>query len=637
MWRLHLISIYLFLQQPECITSCLTSGSVVYCAFQNLRWVPLLPPNTTHLYLEMNRIGEINASSLSGLEELQELDLGSQRVPLLIRDNAFSRQRRLRRLVLGFNPGVRLEPLAFSGLSALHKLDLSSCGLNGSVLSDAYLQPLRSLETLDLFGNRIKKLQPSLFFTNMTNLTAVNLKMNSVGQICEPDLAAFRGKHFRFFSLNSVSLTQMSSLHFDWRKCGNPFRGMSIQDLDLSHSMLGVQNLKLLFRAMEGTKISHLKLSGHMGRGFSFENLPDPERSTFEGLCNSSVLSLSLSKNRIFALQPGVFHALREVRSIDLSHNRLNQIRRNAFQGLQTNLKVLNLSHNLLGEVYRHTFASLEVLQILDLSHNHIGAVGYRSFSGLPNLKVLNLQGNSLRDLGSPASLPHLDYLILDDNKITSVNGLTRFARNVSHLSIQDNRIANVGDIYALANQLERLSSLLFGGNAVKWCTLGPQAAPNTVKHLDLHDSSLQFVWDQGKCWNLFDHFGNVVSLDLSTNQLRALPQNAFCGLTSVESVDLSSNALTYLQPGALPKTLRSLDLSGNFLASPDPEIFRSLSVVGLSMNRFLCSPELRSFLTWLNQTNVTFLGPVKELRCEFPSDLHSVPLLDYSAHLMQQ
>lgn len=604
---------------------------MAYCAFQNLRRVPPLAPNITHLYLEMNRIGEINATSLSGLEELQELDLGSQGVPLLIRDGAFSRQRRLRRLVLSFNPSIRLEPLAFAGLSALHKLDLSSCGLNGSVLSDAYLEPLRSLETLDLFGNHIKKLQPALLFTNMTNLTAVNLKMNAVGQICESDLAAFRGKHFRFFSLNSVPLTQMSSLHFDWSRCGNPLRGMSFQDLDLSNSMLGAQKLKLLFRALEGTKISHLKLSGHMGRGFSFGNLPDPDHSTFEGLHNSSVLSLSLSKNRIFALQPGVFRALREVRVIDLSYNRINQIQRNAFQGLQANLKVLNLSHNLLGEVYRHTFASLADLQVLDLSHNHIGAVGYHSFSGLPNLKVLDLKGNSLRELGSPASLPRLDYLILDDNKLTSVYGLARFASNVSHLSVQNNRIANLGDVPALANQLERLRLLLFGGNAVKWCTLGPQAGQNSVKHLDLHDSSLQVIWDQGKCQNLFDHFGNVVSLDLSSNRLRALPRKAFQGLTSVEKVNLSSNALTYLHPGELPGTLKSLDLSGNFLASPDPAVFRSLSVVGLSMNRFLCSPELRSFLTWLNQTSVTFLGPVQELRCEFPSELRGVSLLDYA------
>ncbi|TDH00326.1 hypothetical protein EPR50_G00187250 [Perca flavescens] len=48
----------------------------------------------------LNRISEINSTSLSALEDLQELDLGGQHVRLVIRNNAFSGQRLLRKLVL---------------------------------------------------------------------------------------------------------------------------------------------------------------------------------------------------------------------------------------------------------------------------------------------------------------------------------------------------------------------------------------------------------------------------------------------------------------------------------------------------------------------------------------------------------
>ncbi|KAE8286742.1 Toll-like receptor 5 Precursor [Larimichthys crocea] len=369
MWTLSLqaVVVCVFLQVPGCFPSCIITGSIAICAYQNLSWIPPLPPNITHLYLEMNHIGEINSSSLSGLEELQELDLGAQKVPLVIRNNTFNGQRRLKRLVLNGNVGLRLEPKAFVGLSGLQNLQLGYCSLTESILKENYLEPLSSLEALDLFGNNINKLQPSMFFVNMTNLKVLNLKLNTIDKICEPDLVGFQGKHFEKLSLNSVRFRGMSNEFFDWQKCGNPFRGISFQSLDLSNNGLSLGKSKQFFRAIKGTKISHLKMSGHIGKGFSFNNLPDPDRSTFEGLMNSSILTLDLSKNRIFALQQGVFSQLKDVAIIDVSQNQVNQIHRNAFEGLQGHLKMLNLSRNLLGEIYSHTFASLTNLKVLGL------------------------------------------------------------------------------------------------------------------------------------------------------------------------------------------------------------------------------------------------------------------------------
>lgn len=617
-------------------------GSVANCAFKNLRWVPDLPPHITHLYLGMNRIGEINATSLSGLEELQELDLGQQYSLLRIRNDAFSRQRQLRRLVLDYNVGLQLEPQAFAGLSNLQSLHLDYCSLEETILKENYLEPLSSLETLNLFGNKIKKLQPSTFFSNMTHLKNLNLKLNKIDKICESDLVGFQGKHFQVMNLDSVHLKDMTSESFDWQNCGNPFRGMSFQTLDLSYNGFGVKKSKQFFRAIKGTKISHLKLSGPMGKGFSFNNLPDPDHSTFEGLRNSSVLTLDLSKNKIFALQHGVFSPLKDVAIIDVSQNRVNQIHRNAFEGLQGHLKMLNLSHNLLGEIYSHTFASLTNLRVLDLSYNHIGALGYGSFRGLPNLKALHLTGNSLRELGFPASLMSLHYLQLNDNKLmpSSVNSITRFATNIIHLNIQDNRLTNFGDVYTFLTRLKRLQHLFYGGNPIRWCTLSRQVSEigfNNLKVLDLHGSNLQSIWSQEKCLDLFDNLGHLIGLNLSFNALQTLPQGIFKGLTSLSEIDLSSNTLTYLQPDVFPQSLEVLNLSNNFIASPDPVAFHSLSFLDLKMNRFHCNPNLNSFLTWVKDTNITFMNPVAELRCEFPPGYYNVPLLDYSAQLTQQ
>ncbi|XP_063757936.1 toll-like receptor 5 [Eleginops maclovinus] len=642
MWTLglQLAVICVFLQVPGCFPSCVITGSVANCGSMNLHWVPPLPPHITHLFLEMNHISEINSSSLSGLEQLQDLDLGKQYVPLVIRNNSFSGQSRLRRLVLGFNIGLQLEPQAFVGLSGLQNLHLDYCSLQDTILKENFLEPLLSLQTLDLFGNQIKNLQPAMFFANMTNLKDLNLKLNKIIRICESDLVGFQGKNFEFLNLGSVHLKDMSNNRFDWQKCGNPFRGMSFQTLDLSNTGFSVGKSKHFFSAIKGTKISQLKMSGHMGKGFSFNNLLDPDRSTFQGLNESSIHTLDLSKNRIFALQQGVFSPLKEVAIIDVSLNKVNQIHRNAFEGLQGHLKMLNLSHNLLGEIYSYTFASLTNLVVLDLSYNHIGALGYGAFSGLPKLKALYLTGNSLRDLGFPASLPSLDYLLLRDNKLTTVSNIARFSGNVVQLRIQDNRITNLGDVHMLFTHLKRLKQLFFGGNTIRRCMLSGRASANSsnqVQVLDLHSSSLQAIWSQGRCLNLFDNLGHVISVNLSLNELNSLPQGIFKGLTSVVEIDLSSNSLTHLQNDVLPNSLKVLNLSNNFVASPDPAAFRFLSILDLKMNRFHCDSNLKSFLSWLNKTNVTFLSPVEDLKCEFPSGFYKVPLLEYSTQVTQQ
>ncbi|CAJ1078380.1 toll-like receptor 5 isoform X1 [Xyrichtys novacula] len=639
--RVLVVLSIILLQVKGCFPSCIITGTIANCASQNLRWVPLLPPHITHLYLEMNHISELNSTSLSGLEKLQELDLGQQFVPLQIRNNSFIGQQYLRKLVLGFNLGLQLEPLAFAGLSNLESLYLDYCSLQESILEENFLEPLSSLETLDLFGNQLRRIQPSMFFANMTSLKVLNLKLNKINKICEPDLAAFQGKYFSYLNLNSVHLKDMSGKGFDWKKCGNPFRGVSLKTLDLSYNGFNVFESEQFFKAIEGTKISHLKLSGPVGRGFSFHNLPDPDRNTFEGLKNSSIHILDLSKNRIFALQQGVFSPLREVAIIDVSQNRVNQIHRNAFEGLQESLLMLNLSDNLLGEIYSYTFASLTNLRVLDLSYNHIGSLGYNSFSGLPNLKMLFLTGNSLRDLGSPASLPRLDYLLLNDNKLTplSVRSLTRFANNTVHLDIQDNRLTNLGDVFTLLTQMKRLKNLLFGGNTIKFCRLSRRALAARLGNfqvLNLHSSSLQTIWSHHRCLNLFDDLGQVRGLNLSFNALQSLPRGVFKGLTSIVELDLSSNALTYLQPNILPKSLKVLHLSNNFIASPNPTAFSSLSFLNLQSNRFYCDENLKSFLTWLRVTNVTLMSQVEEFRCEFPSKFYKVSLLDYAVQINQ-
>ncbi|XP_074542037.1 toll-like receptor 5b [Halichoeres trimaculatus] len=638
MWALalHLVFIGLLLQLSPCSSSCPLYGLIAACASKNHRWVPALPPNIRHLYLEVNSIHEINSTSLRAYDQLQWLDLGMQNVPLSIRNNAFLRQRSLTRLVLGNNRGLKIEPRAFAGLYKLQDLFLDHCDLPDSILSENFLQPLSSLKSLNLLGNKIRKLQPGLFFSRLTKLAELNLRLNPIEGLCEGDLAAFRGKRFSVLNLDYSQSNQRQSEASDWETCGNPFRGVAFETLDLNCNGFNLDTTRRFLETINGTQISHLIFSGLIGKGFSYERFPDPDGGTFEGLSHSGIKTLDLSKNRILSLKKAVFSPLKDVIIVDVSQNQVNVIMKSAFEGLQEHLCLLNLSFNLLGEIYAHTFMNLTQLRVLDLSHNHIGALGHQAFSGLPYLRALYLTGNSLKDLGFPASLPNLEFLLLGDNKLKSTYGLMDLGLSSTHVDITQNRLTNLEDVYIVLARFYRLKNFFFGGNFIKWCTLNSDltVSDNHLEVLDLHDSSLQVIWAQGKCLDLFNPLKNLLGLNLSHNSLSSLPQGIFRGLSSVVELDLSHNDLTYLQSGVFPVGLKTLYLTNNFLASPDPSVFGSVSLLSLTGNRFHCDCHLESFLKWLNETNVTLLSPVHQLLCEFPAALHDFPLLDYSVNV---
>ncbi|XP_019751783.1 toll-like receptor 5 [Hippocampus comes] len=635
MWTLalQLVIIGVNARVVTCYPACKIYGLRAACQGQNHRWVPALPPNITGLYLEMNKIPEINSTSLRNLEQLLELDLGKQYVTLVIRNDAFLGQRRLLRLVLGDNAGLQLEPRAFTGMVSLKSLFMDHCGLTEAVLARNYLEPLLSLEGLNLFGNRLRKLKPGLFFRNLSKLTEINLKLNRIEQLCEEDLVGFRGKYFTYFNLDSNHLYEMAAADFDWERCGNPFRGMAFEILDLASNGFNASATQRFLKAMQGTPIAHLIYSGHLGKGFSHDNLPDPDRHTFEGLAGSAIRIFDASRNRIFALRRAVFSPLTSAIIIDVSQNKINQINEQAFGGVQGNLRLLNLSFNILGEVYSQTFSNLTELRVLDLSFNNIGVLGYQAFQGLPKLRALYMTGNSLRTLGSPAPLPNLEFLLLGDNRLTDLYNIGELSVNPLHVDVTDNRLTNLEDVYLILAQFKQLQNVFFGGNFIKWCTLGRNSSiplNHSVQVLDLHDSSLQLIWAEGTCLDVFNHLENLLGLNLSFNYIKSLPQGIFGGLRSVVEIDLSSNALTHLRPNVFPDSLRNLHLSNNFLAYPDPTAFDSLLLLSLWGNRFYCDCHLESFLKWMNATNVTLVGP-EDYRCELPVTQYDLPLLNYS------
>ncbi|NWY74275.1 TLR5 protein, partial [Erithacus rubecula] len=601
--------------------SCYSEAQVSIYIFCNLRDVPKdVPKDTAKLFLTYNYIRQVTATSFPLLEHLWLLEMGGQFVfPVTIGKGAFRNLPNLRVLDLGNNKILQLDLDAFVGLPSVTVLRLFGNSLGDSILEERYFQDLRSLEELDLSYNKITKLHPHPLFYNLTALKSVNLKLNKISNFCQINLTSFQGKHFLFFNLDSNSLYKTEDVA--WAKCPNPFKNITFNSLDLSTNGWSTEKVQYFCTAIKGTQINSLQFSPHiMGSGVGFANLKNPDNSTFAGLGRSNLRFFDLSKGYIFSLNPLVFQSLGNLESLNVSQNKINQIQRQAFIGLG-NLQILNLSSNLLGELYDYTFEGLHNVMYIDLQQNHIGMIDNKAFTQLGNLKTIDLRDNAIKRL---PSFPQVTIASLGDNKLMSV---TDERLTATHLDLERNWLADLGDLYILF-QIRDLQYIFLKQNRFSYCRKSNNVIENSqLIFMDLSENMLQLVWERDLCLDVFGALPKLQILYLNNNYLSALPEEIFRGLTSLKILNLASNLLSHLSPGLFPQSLINLNLSGNQLFSPEPEVFMTLRILDITHNSFVCDCALKSLLVWLNETNVTLAGSQSDRYCVHPPAFAGVPL----------
>ncbi|XP_020642284.3 toll-like receptor 5 [Pogona vitticeps] len=607
-------------RETAAVPRCSVTERIAYYNHCNLTWVPPVPKNITSFFLNFNSIQEVNATSFPLLMQLETLSLGSQSAsPVTLRGEAFRNLPNLRQLDLADNKMIVLDSDAFRGLVNLRKLWLYYNSLNESILEDDYLQDLVSLEYLNLEYNKITRLHPHPLFYKMKSLDTLELKLNRIGTLCEGDLDSFQGKTFKLFALNSNNLYIENPVN--WTTCGNPFKNIVIETLDVGGNGWDVAITQQFCSAIQGTPILALKLSSHsMGASFGFNNLRDPDNNTFIGLAKSGLHFLDLSRGFIFALNTHVFQYLASLQWLDLNRNQINQIGKRAFFGLWT-LTHLNLSGNLLGELTANTFDGLYNLISLDLQNNHIGVVAEATFKYLTRLKELNLMDNALK---STPSFPDLSTILLGGNRLKSI-GFNNI--NATIISLEENRLDDLSDLYKLL-QIPVSQFIFLKNNRFSSCYASNDVPENSrLLYLDLGNNMLKLIWERSLCLNVFKALIKLQILHLNNNYLSYLPEGIFSGLVSLNRLNLASNLLTYLSHNAFPTSLRILELSSNQLLYPDPQVFATLDYLDLINNRFYCNCLLSSLIVWLNQTNVTLAGSPENMFCFGPHELAGVPL----------
>ncbi|XP_040282361.1 tsukushin isoform X1 [Bufo bufo] len=154
-------------------------------------------------------------------------------------------------------------------------------------------------------------------------------------------------------------------------------------------------------RYLESLDLSHNRLEALPDHSFfysplveldvSFNKLEEIKIGAFTSQNNGKAMNIDLSNNLISTLSRGSDSPLPNVRSLNLSANRLRSV-----QGLQgIPLQSLNLDKNPISKIEEHNFLGLKSLTHLSLSNMpDLREIAPRSFSDIQSLLVLDLSNN---------------------------------------------------------------------------------------------------------------------------------------------------------------------------------------------------------------------------------------------------
>jgi Leucine-rich repeat (LRR) protein len=288
--------------------------------------------------------------------------------------------------------------------------------------------------------------------------------------------------------------------------------------------------------------------------------------------------ALDLAGNQISALSEDMFNGLNQLTELYLSWNQLSVLNNSVFNGL-SQLKKLDLHNNYLTTLNNGIFNGLDQLTELDLGANQLTILNNGIFSELSQLTYLSLWGNKLTALnnGIFSKLSQLTELDLGANQLTILNnGIFSELSQLTYLSLESNKLTALSN--GVFSKLSQLTELDLGVNQLTILNNG-----------------------------VFSELSQLTDLDLGSNQLTILENGIFSRLNQLQSLSLWYN---YLNTSvimnvlvSIPVTLTHLDISSNQMNAL-PQNFSILLPIGVTSllignNSFIPNILTREFMQY--------------------------------------
>ncbi|XP_031464673.1 toll-like receptor 3 [Phasianus colchicus] len=615
---------------------CQIRNTMADCSHLKLTQIPSdLPNNITGLDISHNQLKKLVPENLTQYSNLIYLNAGyniisklqpelCKYVPLLqilklehnqlheLPDGVFATCSNLTELNLGYNI-IEVKNDPFKTLENLNILDLSHNHLKSANLG--LQQQLKNLRELVLYSNQITELKKEdLRFLSNTSLKSLDLSSNPLKEFHTGCLHAI-GNLFGLI-LNNVELGENCT-----KKLCMELSNTSIQNLSLSHVKLSHIN-RLTLQGLQETNLTVLNLSKN--------SLSMIEDDSFQWLSNLEYLNLE--DNNIFKVSSRLFYGLSSIKHLNLinaltgkiedfsfrwlhrleylimDHNNFPQITTNMFTGLK-NLKYLSLYNcNInLQRITNKTFVSLanSSLQVLNLTKTRISTVESGAFSSLGQLKILDLGLNEInQELTGHEfeGLNNIEYIYLSYNRnVTLRSESFIFVPSLSKLMLRKVGCNNLAISPSPFHPLRNLTVLDISNNNIANIKEDLFDGLYKLDILDLQHNNLARLWKQanpgGPVLFLKD-LPNLHVLNLKSNGFDEIPVHVFKGLHRLKNLDLGSNNLNLL-PATLfdnQNSLNTLNLQKNLITSVEEDVFgpafKSLRKLEMDSNPFDCTCE---------------------------------------------
>lgn len=422
-----------------------------------------------HLKLHNNEISMVDDKALSGLRNLQILDLSSNKIVALPSELFKDPAQSIQEVYLQNNSISVLSPKLFSNLEQIQALDLSTNKITSGWIDKSTFAGLIRLVLLNLSNNKITNLEPEIF-SDLYTLQILNLRYNQLESIAADTFAPMNNLHTLLLSHNRVKYLDAYSL--------NGLYVLSLLSLD-NNVLTGIH--------------------------------PEAFRNC------SSLQDLNLNGNELRTV-PLALKDMRLLRTVDLGENQIVSLDEPGFRGM-SNLYGLRLIGNNLENITKNVFKDLPSLQILNLARNKIAFVEPGAFEMTSSIQAIRLDGNYLTEInGLFAHMPNLLWLNISDNKLEHFD-YSQIPLSLQWLDLHKNELTELTNVYGLDTQI-KLQTLDASFNRIEKVT--PTSIPNSIELLFFNDNLITTVEP-----HTFMQKTNLTRVDLYANQITSLDVKA--------------------------------------------------------------------------------------------------------------
>uniref|UniRef100_W5KI45 Podocan n=1 Tax=Astyanax mexicanus TaxID=7994 RepID=W5KI45_ASTMX len=462
--------------------SCAADG-VVDCAGVDLTEFPQdLPESTRQLSLQNNQITEVTVEDLSGLLQLETLNLQNNRLTTQLEDEGFEVLEQLGYLYLANNKLTaapkHLPPALVSADFAANQLTkifpytfgqkpALSVYLHNNKLTDAGLPEgmfngSDNLEVLIMSSNFLR-LVPRGLPSALYRLHMKNNKLEKIPAGAFENLSQLRELYLQNNFLSSDGMDNTT------------FHLTSLEYLDLSNNNLTDVPSGL----PRSLVILHLEKN-------SINRIP---ADALTPIRNLQYLLLHNNRLRARTIDRDAFRGLKRLHTLHMYNNLLERVPR----GLPRRAKTLMILHNMISEISRDDLINLHTLTELNLSYNRLTSAKLHreAFRKLRLLETMDLSGNKLQAL--PMGLPKsLQVLKVKDNQIEAVpEGALAGMAKLREFYLSNNQL-KINSFYQGAwQELSSLTTLDLSSNLLSHV---PADLPESLEFIHLQHNRISSI-----------------------------------------------------------------------------------------------------------------------------------------------